>query len=101
MKNRTKTLAWLALLTVVITWGLSPVIGKYMLNSYSPGAVYSIPLKGCEGFPTDYGIFMRHGHGNYVTINGSVRAYTQLRDIREDEVFWPRQNYVNQKWAHF
>jgi len=73
----------------------------YMIFNNSTSPVYSIPLKGCEAFPLEYGIFMRHGHGNYVTINGAVKAYTQFRDIREDEVFWPRQNYVNQKWAHF
>ena len=36
-ENRTKVLACLALVAVVITWGMSPVLSKYMLNSYSPG----------------------------------------------------------------
>ncbi len=36
-KDRTKLLAYLSLIVVVITWGMSPVISKFMLNSYSPG----------------------------------------------------------------
>ncbi len=68
-------------------------------NSTSPQD--AIPLKGCENYPTQYSIFLRHGHGNYVTANGSVREYRQLRDIRYDEIFWPRQNYVDQKWLYF
>ena len=36
-KDKQKLLAALALAVVVITWGLSPIIGKYMLNVYSPG----------------------------------------------------------------
>ena len=37
MKHKTKILAYLALFFVILTWGLSPVIGKYMLGFYSPG----------------------------------------------------------------
>lgn len=37
MKHKTKILAYLALSFVILTWGLSPVIGKYMLGFYSPG----------------------------------------------------------------
>ena len=37
MKYKTKILAYSALFFVVLTWGLSPVIGKYMLGFYSPG----------------------------------------------------------------
>ena len=37
MKYKTKILAYCALFFVVLTWGLSPVIGKYMLGFYSPG----------------------------------------------------------------
>ena len=37
MKNKTKILACCALCFVVLTWGLSPVIGKFMLQVYSPG----------------------------------------------------------------
>ena len=36
-KDKQKLLAALALAVVVVTWGLSPIIGKYMLNVYSPG----------------------------------------------------------------
>jgi len=37
MKKNTKLLAYCALCFVVLTWGLSPVIGKIMLGFYSPG----------------------------------------------------------------
>ena len=37
MKNKYKLLAVLALIGVVITWGLSPTVSKFMLSSYSPG----------------------------------------------------------------
>ena len=37
MNKKTKILAYAALIFVVLTWGISPVIGKYMLGFYSPG----------------------------------------------------------------
>lgn len=37
IKDKQKLLAVLALIGVVITWGVSPIVSKYMLNSYSPG----------------------------------------------------------------
>ena len=37
-KDRTKLLAYLALAFVVLAWGLSPVVSKYIINSgYTPG----------------------------------------------------------------
>ena len=36
-KDNTKLLAYLSLVVVVLTWGMSPVISKFMLNTYSPG----------------------------------------------------------------
>lgn len=35
--KKTKFAAYIALAIVVITWGLAPIFGKYMLSSYSPG----------------------------------------------------------------
>lgn len=74
--------------------------GIWFFNNSSK--VYPIPLKGCENYPSDYSIFMRHGHSNYVTVNGAVSAYTQqLRELYTDEVFWPQQNNQDQTWVHY
>ena len=35
--KKTKILAYLSLAFVVLAWGISPVVSKYMLTSYSPG----------------------------------------------------------------
>ena len=35
--KKAKLLAYLSLFFVVFTWGLSPIVSKYMLTSYSPG----------------------------------------------------------------
>jgi len=35
--NKAKALAYLSLVLVVLAWGISPVVSKYMLTSYSPG----------------------------------------------------------------
>ncbi len=35
--KKEKLLAYLSLLFVVFAWGISPVVGKYMLTAYSPG----------------------------------------------------------------
>lgn len=37
MNKKIKILSYAALVFVVLTWGISPVIGKYMLGFYSPG----------------------------------------------------------------